>query len=91
MSSTDTPIRPRFMRINPAAAYASRSRGQLYIWAARYPGLMRKDGKTSLVDVARLDKILDALPAAKIKLPAHLRTKPQPARTVRASGRKVRR
>jgi len=80
--------RPRFSRINPAAKYAGRSRGQLYIWAARYLGLFRKDGKTTLVDLNLLDAILDELPAAKINLPAQLRRKspqpqPQPARTRR--------
>jgi len=61
----------RFACINDAARYAARSRGQIYIWATRYPGLLKKDGKTSLVDLARLDDILDSLPVAEINLPPH--------------------
>jgi len=58
----------RFACINDAARYAARSRGQIYIWATKHPGLLRKDGKTSLVDLARLDQILDGLPIAEINL-----------------------
>jgi hypothetical protein len=41
----------------------------LYIWASKYPALFRKSGRSTIVDFAVLDSILDTLPAAQIKPP----------------------
>jgi hypothetical protein len=58
---------PRFGTIPRAVDYSGRSRSRLYQLAAKHEGLFRKDGKSTLVDFAVLDQILDALPMAKIK------------------------
>jgi hypothetical protein len=83
MSSTTPAAAPRarFLKINPAAAYSGRSRGRLYELAHQHPDLFRKDGKSTLVDVAVLDKILDDLPKAEIAEPWRFKKKkeqPQP-------------
>jgi len=39
----------------------------LYEWAGKHPGLFRKDGKSTIVDFDMIDRIVDQLPAAKIK------------------------
>jgi hypothetical protein len=58
---------PRFGTIPRAVDYSGRSRSRLYQLAAKHAGLFRKDGKSTLVDFAILDRILDGLPVAKIK------------------------
>jgi hypothetical protein len=58
---------PRFGSIPRAIDYSGRSRSRLYQLAGHYPGLFRKDGKSTLVDFSILDAILDDLPVAKIK------------------------
>jgi hypothetical protein len=58
---------PRFGTIPRAVDYCGRSRSRLYQLAAKHEGLFRKDGKSTLVDFAILDQILDGLPVAKIK------------------------
>ena len=58
---------PRFGSIPRAIDYSGRSRSRLYQLAAQYKNLFRKDGQSTLVDFAVLDRILDALPLAKIK------------------------
>jgi hypothetical protein len=63
--------RPRFMKIPGAMAYSSRGRTKLYEWAAKYAGLFRKDGASTIVDIDILDQILDGLPIAEIKAPAN--------------------
>jgi hypothetical protein len=68
---------PRFCKINDAAKYAARSRGRLYELAHLHPGLFRKDGKSTLVDMNVLNAILNDLPAAKIAKPWRFRDKPQ--------------
>jgi hypothetical protein len=57
----------RFGTIPSAVDYSGRSRSRLYQLAARHEGLFRKDGKSTIVDFAILDQILDGLPVAKIK------------------------
>jgi hypothetical protein len=57
----------RFGSIPAAVDYSGRSRSRLYQLAPRYPGLFRKDGKSTIVDFSILDAILDDLPIAKIK------------------------
>jgi hypothetical protein len=61
------PPRPRMGKIPDAVAYSGRSRSRLYELGAKYPGLFRKDGTSTLVDFEVLDEILEALPAAEIK------------------------
>jgi hypothetical protein len=58
---------PRFGTIPRAVDYSGRSRSRLYQLAAKHEELFRKDGKSTLVDFAVLDRILDELPVAKIK------------------------
>jgi hypothetical protein len=58
--------RPRFGRIPAALVYSGASRSGLYEWAAKYPGLFRKNGAATLVDFDVLDMILDGLPVAEI-------------------------
>jgi hypothetical protein len=58
---------PRFGTIPSAVDYSGRSRSRLYQLAAKHKGLFRKDGKSTIVDFAILDQILDGLPVAKIK------------------------
>jgi hypothetical protein len=58
---------PRFGNIARAIDYSGRSRARLYQLAAKHEGLFRKEGRSTLVDFAILDQILDALPSAQIK------------------------
>jgi hypothetical protein len=67
ITSTTGPHPPRFGTIPSACAYSGRSRSRLYQLAGLHPELFVKDGKSTLVVFAVLDKILDELPAAKIK------------------------
>ena len=60
-------LRPRFGKLPRAIKYSGRSRARLYQLAAKYPGLFRKDGASTLIDFDVLDRILDDLPLAKIK------------------------
>ena len=73
-SSPTTPVllRPRFGRVPTAVRYAGVGRTKLYLWAAEYPGLFKKNGSAVLVDFDRLDQILDALPRAEIRRPRAL-------------------
>jgi hypothetical protein len=66
MSITST-AGPRFGTIPSAVDYSGRSRSRLYQLAAIHEGLFRKDGKSTLVDFAVLNRILDTLPVAKVK------------------------
>jgi len=59
-------LRPRFAKIPTAVAYSATCRSKLYELALKYPGLFRKNGKSTLVDLDVLDSILDALPAARL-------------------------
>jgi hypothetical protein len=61
---------PRFGSIPRAIDYSGRSRSRLYQLAAKHEDLFRKDGGSTLVDFAVLDRILDGLPLAKIKATA---------------------
>ena len=48
----------RLARIKVAAQYAARSRSKLYEWAPKYRGLFLKDGRSTIVDLDRLDEVL---------------------------------
>jgi hypothetical protein len=65
--------RPRLGRISTATAYSGVSRSRLYELAAVTPGLFRKNGTATVVDFDVLDRVLDALPHAKIKAPKGLK------------------
>jgi GcrA cell cycle regulator len=67
-NETTAPSRPRFGKIPAAVNYSGRSRGRLYQLASMYPGLFKKDGASTLVDFAVLDKILDDFKAVDIQL-----------------------
>lgn len=56
----------RFGKIPAAVEYSGVSRATLYSWAARHEGLFVKNGAATIVNFDRLDRILDALPLAKI-------------------------
>ena len=68
-ATATTVTRPRFGKIETAMAYSGRSRSRLYQLAVQHHGLFVKDGSSTLVDFNKLDEILDALPAAEIRLP----------------------
>jgi hypothetical protein len=59
--------RGRFARIPKAQEHSGWSRSRLYLEAGRRPGLFRKDGRSTLVDLDVLDEVLDELPVATIK------------------------
>ncbi len=59
--------RPRAGRIPAAVEYSGIGRSSLYNIAAQTPGLFRKNGSAIVVDFDVLDKVIDGLPAAKIK------------------------
>jgi hypothetical protein len=76
MATSTTPQRPslsqpiinrRFGRIPYATQHAAIGRSSLYEMAAQHPGLFVKFKTATLVDLAKLDEILDTLPPAKIK------------------------
>jgi hypothetical protein len=63
-------LRPRFGKIPSALEYSGLSRSSLYNFAARRPGLFRKNGSATVVDFDALDLLLDELPPAELKQPA---------------------
>jgi hypothetical protein len=65
--SAEPTSRRRFGRIPAASEYSALSRATLYELAPKYPGLFRKNGSATIVDFDVLDRVLDALPVAKIK------------------------
>jgi hypothetical protein len=65
----DAALPRRYGPVKHAIARSGRSRSTLYLWAAQHPGLFRKDGKSTIVDLNMLDAISDSLPIAQIKMP----------------------
>jgi hypothetical protein len=57
-------------RIPKAIEYSGISRSGLYELAAKWPGLFRKNGVSTLIDFDVLDLVLNELPRAEIKPPA---------------------
>jgi|RhiMetdeSRZDD1v2_1073273.scaffolds.fasta_scaffold370813_2 hypothetical protein len=57
---------PRFGRIADAKRRTGLSRGKLYKIAAENPGLFRKAGAATLVDLHKLDRVIADLPEAEI-------------------------
>jgi hypothetical protein len=64
---------PRFQKISKAVEHSGLSRSSLYLEAAKRPDLFRKNGRSTLVDIAVLNEILDGLPQALIKPPKTVR------------------
>ena len=58
--------RPRFGRIADAEARSGLCRGMVYKIAAEHPGLFKKAGAATIVDLEFLERILAALPPAEI-------------------------
>lgn len=59
-------IRPNWGSIQTARVKSGRSRSWLYRTAAANPGLFRKAGRATIVDLRKLDEIMEALPVAEI-------------------------
>jgi transposase len=70
MSLEHGAVRPRFAKIAQAVQYCGLSRSRLYELGGKHRGLIKKQGRTSLVDIRALDQILDALPPADLKAPS---------------------
>jgi hypothetical protein len=51
--------------------YSGLGRSTLYEAAAANPGLFRKNGTATIVDLALLDQLLDAMPVAEIMAHRH--------------------
>lgn len=67
MSITSTsPKSSRWGRVADAVREGPFKRSRLYKLAAQHPGLFRKDGKSTIVDLTLKDRIASELPAATI-------------------------
>ena len=77
MSLKHSPTRahPRFGRIPVATAESGLSRSALYGLATRHPGLFKKAGSATIVDLNMLVDIIAELPDAHINIGA---SKPDP-------------
>ena len=64
--SPEEPLRPRYLRVKNAVTYGGVGRSHLYKLAEKHPGLFRKNGKRTLVDLEIFDSILNTMPAARI-------------------------
>jgi hypothetical protein len=65
---------PRFGRIPAATQRSGMSRSKLYEIAGQHPGLFRKAGAVTLVDLQLLDEILADLPPAVIAIGKEVET-----------------
>ena len=65
-SNEDIAPRKRWASIPNAIAYSDRSKSTLYIMAKTHPGLFRKHGRATIVDLVMLDQILSDLPPADL-------------------------
>lgn len=71
-SGVVVPISPEMARIKTACQIYGVSRSWIYRQAPSHPGLLRKCGRSTLVDLSVLRAILAALPVADIRQsPAH--------------------
>jgi len=70
-----TPAHRRFGRIPVATAESGLSRSALYGLATRHPGLFKKAGSATIVDLNMLADIIAELPDADINISA---SKPDP-------------
>jgi hypothetical protein len=62
----DVAPRKRWASVPNAVSYSDRSKSTLYIMAKQHPGLFRKHGRATLVDLVKLDQILSELPPADL-------------------------
>jgi hypothetical protein len=58
---------PRFGRVPDGLRRSGLSRAKLYQVASEHPGLFKKAGSATIVDLEKLDQILADLPAAEFK------------------------
>jgi hypothetical protein len=63
-SDPDTITAPRWGRLSDAAAESKLSKGSLYKLAKANPGLFKKLGAATIVDMVMLHQIISDLPAA---------------------------
>lgn len=61
---------PRLLKIADAVAYSGESRSGLYLRIARGELRAVKSGRRTLIDRESLDRVLDALPSANIRIPS---------------------
>ncbi len=61
---------PRYLKVPEAVSYSGISRTRLYVALARNEIIARKSGKITLIDRESLDRHLDALPRADIRIPS---------------------
>jgi hypothetical protein len=59
---------PRYLRIPDAVTYSGKSRTALYVSLARGEIIGRKSGRATLIDRESLDRHLDSLPRADIRI-----------------------
>jgi predicted DNA-binding transcriptional regulator AlpA len=59
---------PRYLKIPDAVAYSGKSRTSLYLALSRGEITARKSGKVTLINRESLDRHLDNLPRAKIRI-----------------------
>ena len=64
--STSVTSQPRFGRLPDAEKRSGLKRGALYKLAAKHPGVFKKCGAATIIDLELLDDVLAALPAANI-------------------------
>lgn len=62
-------LSPRFMRLAGAITYSGLNRTRLYRLIADGAVIARKAGKATLIERESLDRHLDGLPNAEIRLP----------------------
>jgi hypothetical protein len=67
--ATASPQGRRFARIPGAVEHSGLSRSYLYVLARQNPGLFKKAGVATLVDLPLLDEILAASPPAILREP----------------------
>jgi hypothetical protein len=66
-------MKPQYLKIPDAVIYSGVSRSSLYVAMARGVVIARKSGKSTLIDRESLDKYLEGLPRAEIRLPSAVR------------------
>jgi hypothetical protein len=82
---------PRFGRIPDAKRRTGLSKVELYEIAAANPGLFKKAGAATIVDLRKLDQVIADLPEAEITTGLTSQSKKQPAKTLQAGRAAARR
>ncbi len=70
LKSQPRTIKPRAMTVADARAYSALSHTAIYKFAAHGKLKLIKNGRTTLIDVASLDALLESLPEAEITMPS---------------------